>query len=364
MDNSKKKLMFVTGSLSDGGAERVISILASGCADLGADVTIVIMREKKRIYELSQNVKVLQVKCDSKKFKVFSRIYELHNAIKNSNADVVIPFLPIITLYIIISNIGIGRKIITSERADPYKSIFSKGYTMKDRAGNLLMRRLGMYNFADWMVFQTPDAQAYYSKRLKRKSSIIPNPLDTSALPKRYEGEREKRIVAAGRLSEEKNFSLLIKGFAEFHKEFPEYTMTIYGEGVQRRQLENEIVNLNMQQYISLPGFISNIPENIYKAAMYISTSNHEGISNSMLEALGVGLPTIVTDCPVGGARMFVKTDENGIIIPINDQQKLVSAMKKIAFNHEYAMQISVEATKICGKISADNICKQWLELV
>ena len=72
-----------------------------------------------------------------------------------------------------------------------------------------------------------------------------------------------------------------------------------------------QIQELGLGGSVKLPGFASNLPEEINKAAMYISTSNHEGISNSMLEALGMGIPTIVTDCPVGGSKMFVHTGDN-----------------------------------------------------
>ena len=77
-----------------------------------------------------------------------------------------------------------------------------------------------------------------------------------------------------------------------------------------------------------------------------------------------MGIPTIVTDCPVGGARMFVRTDENGILIPMNDEDALVAAMKKVAGDKEYAQRVSMNATRIRGEIAAENICKQWLELI
>ena len=84
---------------------------------------------------------------------------------KKSNADAVIPFLPIISLYTIIANIGVGKKMIMSERADPSAKLSKLPW--KDKIGSFLMRRCGLYGLADWMVFQTPDAQAYYSKDIQ-----------------------------------------------------------------------------------------------------------------------------------------------------------------------------------------------------
>ena len=61
-----KSVIFVTGSLADGGAEKVMSILASGCAELGADVTLVVLRPKKIVYPVSDKVKIVQFTDDGK----------------------------------------------------------------------------------------------------------------------------------------------------------------------------------------------------------------------------------------------------------------------------------------------------------
>lgn len=359
---SDKKVMFITGAISGGGAEKVISILANGCAELGAEVSLAILRERNESYAISDKVKVYRIK--SGRFKILSRIANLRRAIKDSGAGTLIPFLPLISLYTIIAATGLGRKYIMSERGDPNISIFAKNFSMKDRVGVLLMRRLQLYRVAHRMVFQTTDARDYYCRSIREKSVMIPNPLDCSRLPVCCEGERGKQIIAAGRFSEEKNFPMLLRGFARFREGFPEYTLTLCGEGAEGEKLKALAAELKINEYVEFPGFCDDIHQRMSRGAMYISTSNHEGISNSMLEALGMGLPTIVTDCPVGGARMFVRTDENGILIPMNDEDGLVEAMTKIASNSDYADRISTNAMKIREEIAAENICRRWLELV
>ncbi|MDD3747070.1 MAG: glycosyltransferase [Anaerostipes sp.] len=364
MDYSKKKVIFITGSLCDGGAEKVMSILASGCAEQGANTTLVVLREKKMVYSLSPHVNLVQIKVGKSKFKLIRRIIKLHKVLKYSEADVVIPFLPIISLYTLIANRGVRKRIIMSERGDPNVKYFNNKLSVKDRVGSFLMRDCGLFGKSYKMVFQTEDAKNFYSKSIQDKSTIIPNPLDISNLPEMFYGERKKKIVAVGRLSNEKNFSLLIKTFNEFHKKFPDYILYIYGEGKQREYLEQYINNLSLTDFVRMPGFISNVQSKIVDASMYISTSNHEGISNSLLEALGMGVPTIATDCPVGGSRMFVKTNETGILIPTNNSERLLEAMEKIVENKNYADQISKGALKIRNELSANEICRKWLDLV
>lgn len=361
MNIKDKKIMFVIGSLARGGAEKVMSILASQCAEIGTDVSLVLLDDAERCYLVSDMVKIYQV-CHRRN-KIVDCVKQLRRFIKEVDPDIIVPFLPIVTLCTMIANIGAGKRIIMSERADPNINIREIQAGIKYKATHILMRKIGMFYLADYMVFQTPDAQSYYGKKALKKGTVIPNPLDTSALPERFEGEREKKIIAAGRFSEEKNFPMLIRSFARFRKEFPEYTLELYGEGGLRGQLEALCKELNVEDSVLMPGFVSDLADRMVNAAMYVSTSNHEGISNSMLEALGMGVPTIVTDCPVGGAKMFVKTDKNGVLIDMEDEDALFNAMVKIASNKEYAEKISKNAVKIREELSAEKITEKWIEV-
>ena len=102
-----KKVVFVTGSLSDGGAEKVMSILASKCADMGNEVTLVVLRNKKIVYPVSSNVNLIHFNF-SGKMSVIKKIRELHKVLKEARAQAVIPFLSEISLYTLIANIGVG----------------------------------------------------------------------------------------------------------------------------------------------------------------------------------------------------------------------------------------------------------------
>lgn len=363
MDYKNKKIMFITGALSNGGAERVISILASSAAELGANVALVVLRDNRNTYEISNKVNVFQIKEDDKNFKVIRRIFKLREFIKVYNPGTLIPFLPIISLYTLFANIGIKKRLVFSERGDPNKKLFGKGTSLKDTVANLIMRKLKFFRIADWMVFQTPEAQLYYGKKIIKKSNIIPNPIDKQKLPKRFIGIRKDVIVAVGRLSEEKNFSMLLKAFSIFVKKHPTYKLSIYGEGNEYVKLLNEAKELNIDNKVSFHGFVKDVINRIADAKMYVSSSNHEGISNSLLEAMCMGIPTIATDCPIGGSRMFIKSHYNGILIEMNDTDGLCNAMYKIAEDNNFAEKLSTNSIKIIKELDADKICKEWLKI-
>ena len=363
MYKQKMKIMFIIGALSRGGAERVVSILSSECAEKQYEVSLVLLNNVERAYSVSDKVQIYQIDADNKKLKEIIRMRELRKIIKQVKPDIIAPFLPSVSLYTMISSIGIKKKLIMSERADPNINVRSPKLSRKEKIFHILMRQIELFSIADHMVFQTPDAQSYYSKKLQKKSTVIPNPLDTTALPTRFEGEREKRVVAAGRFSDEKNFPMLIRAFARFSKDYPDYVLELYGEGALKSEFDSLCSELDIQDKVIMPGFVSDLAKRMVNASMYVSTSNHEGISNSMLEALGMGVPSIVTDCPVGGAKMFVKTDENGVLIKMSDEDALYNAMVKIASDKEYSEKISKNAIKIREELDSKKITEKWIEV-
>ena len=142
---------------------------------------------------------------------------------------------------------------------------------------------------------------------------------------------------------------------------FPE---SVQKRGVIEDELRAQIKSLNLEDRILLPGFASNILEKVAPCSMYVSSSDFEGISNSMLEALGMGLPTVVTDCPVGGARMVITSGENGILVPVGDTKAMYEAMRSVLKDPTLATKLSQEAIKVRDKFPLCKIAKRWLDVL
>jgi glycosyltransferase involved in cell wall biosynthesis len=97
---------------------------------------------------------------------------------------------------------------------------------------------------------------------------------------------------------------------------------------------------------------------------MFVSSSDFEGMSNSMLEALGLGLPCVCTDCPAGGAAAVIEDGVNGLLVPVGDSGKMYEAMKKIAQNPDLAKQLSENSVKIRETQSVEKIIEKWMEII
>ena len=93
---------------------------------------------------------------------------------------------------------------------------------------------------------------------------------------------------------------------------------------------------------------------------MYVSSANYEGISNSMLEALGMGIPTIVTDCPAGGERMFIEHMVNGLLVRVGDAEGLYRSMKLLIEDEKITDSFSRRSPSIKNEINSKSIMRMW----
>lgn len=334
-------IMFSTGCLKKGGAERVISNLANYFVK-DNDVSIVTTIKGEQYYELDKHINVysLDKVTTNENFllKNIKRIRNLKKVIKEVKPDVIVSFLPEPSYRILLLKLfNRNLKIIVSVRNDPK-------IEYKSKINNMLMKLL--YPKADGFVFQTSEAKDYFCRKIKNKSIVIPNPVNEIFICEPFNGKREKTIVTVGRLEKQKNHALLIDAFSKISNKYDDYKLIIYGEGSLRSELEQKIENLKIKDKVILAGQVDEINKVIYKAGMFVLSSDYEGMPNALLEAMALGLPCISTDCPCGGPREIIDNNINGILVPINDSIKLSKTIEKIILNDKKRINYSKEANK------------------
>lgn len=123
--------------------------------------------------------------------------------------------------------------------------------------------------------------------------------------------------ISVGRLDYRKNYEDLIRAFQKVVKDFPNARLMIIGEGEYRPKLEQIICELQLQNFVSLPGFISHPESLVSRSNYYVSSSLYEGVSNSILESLALGIPVIATNCP-SGIREIITEGENGYLVSMS----------------------------------------------
>ena len=348
-----KKIVFVIGSLGIGGAERVISILANYFSKNGYDVSIILFYQHNRIdYVLDKDVKIIPVVAKGNKLsRILSRVTSLRKIIRSIMPDIVISFLTEINIYMIIAMAQMSVPLVISERNDP-----------KNDPKQKLLRilRWVTYKRSNGIVFQTEQAKDYFS-HLKIKSTVIPNPI-TGKLPNACAYvNRQNTIVSVCRLTKQKNIPMLIEAFSRLPEAIKaSFSVEIYGEGPLKEELQALVDIKGLTQSVLFKGFSKNIHEDILKSKLYVSTSDYEGISNSMLEALALGIPTICTDCPVGGARLAIQNNYNGVLVEVGDIDQLQNAMLRVLTDKSFSISISSHFMEIREKFSEKNIIMLW----
>ena len=346
----KKRILLVGHTMDRGGASHVLSILANNLSEKGFDVELAFLRIRNA-YDISAKVKLTAL-CQPDEGVGFCKAYKkLRNLYKNTKADIIISFLLPINCITILATRGLRKKIIISERNDP--KIASSRW-------QFYLSKI-IYPLADYCVFQTKRVQSYYLNKCKLKSSIIINPIDTTSFPRKG-NYSQKSFVAVGKLWPQKNHILLLDAFAAFSKEHNDYILKIYGEGPLRKSIEERIDKLNLADKVFLMGNQPDIVNKIVNEGVFVLTSDYEGLSNALMEAMCVGMPCISTRC--AGADELITDGANGVLIDVGNTTQLVKAMDFMANSLDDRERIGLEAIKYRYSCSTDTIVEQWINVI
>ena len=301
-------------------------------------------------YPIDEKVKVWfaedEVKCPS----ILKKVFWLRNHIKNDRPDVVIAFMLEVYCVTLASLIGVSVPVISSERIDPHFFGRAKGLLRW-----LLLRR------TTHLVVQTVRIKDFYSAKLQSRTTIIPNPV-TDKVFSLTPTLKQKRIIAVGRLAYQKNYPMMFRAFAKVHHDFPDWQLVVYGNGPQKEEIRGVIERLGMEGHIILAGKSDHVVEEMNKSSLFVMSSNYEGMSNALLEAVCVGLPVISTD--VSGARDLITEGVNGYIVPVGNERALTLALSSMLSSPEKMDEMGRQSKALAPRFREEQIVGQWEELI
>lgn len=349
------KLFVFCSSLGAGGAERVLSVLSGPLADHYTEVQYITWYDKDVFYNIDARINIISIEKEIGTHNKFRKLRWLRKYIKSESPDLVLSFSAPFNMIALTSLLFTEVKIIVAERVDPRSF----------RWGKLLrITRNLLYKKANGILVQTEYCKDYFKGNLYNKSEVIFNPIVMPAekIGSALSANKANIIVSAGRLVNQKRHDLLIRIFAKFRQIHPDYKLVIYGEGEERTTLERLIDDLALNDCVSLPGVTENLWNKIISAKMFVMTSLFEGMSNSFIEAMCLGLPCISTK--VSGATDLIESEGNGILINIDDETALFNAMEKLVTNVDFSNHIAYNATKLYERLNVNAISQQWIEYI
>jgi len=346
----KKSLVFFDGTLMQGGAERVISILSNRLCKMGFSIQILLLYDREIVYDIDPAVTITIVEKSTGSKNLVKNLLWIRHFFK-THADVVVSFLAPFNMLALVACAGLKLKTIVADRNDP-RHIPSKFVTRKLRDF--------LYRFADGVVLQTKYNQSYFSKSIQKKSVVIYNPVDLGS--KRglaLHTPKQPRIVSVGRLMPQKNQQMLIEAFAEATKNAPEYQLVIYGEGPSRVELEEKIASLGLDGRVLLPGQTKDVFNAVASAELFVLSSDYEGMPNALIEAMCLGLPCISTK--VSGATDLIQNGKNGILVNIGQTAELAAQIAELLNNPALRTAYAQEATLLNDMLDSQKIVAEWL---
>lgn len=350
------------GGVGIGGSDRVVTLLANAMIELGWRVDICVLTDDRSVDRAVHPDVQLHflgsLRPRSKRGRAVARIssgIRMIRRYRRSNPEsVIVSFIAWVNICAAIASIGFRGPLVLSERTNPA--------TDPSWAPARLVRNV-CYSAADTIVFQTPDALAYFRQGIAAKGVVIVNPV-TPDLPLWDPSSDSFHFVAASRLESQKNVGLMIRAFAIVASEHPTSFLTVYGEGKERRQLEQLIAELGLETNVSLAGHVGDVHLRMKSASAFVLSSDFEGMPNSLLEAMSMGMPVIATDCPIGGPRMLVANGVNGLLVPAGDAQSLASAMRRLADDRGLAVRMGERARASSARYELSAVAESWAQLV
>lgn len=378
MNSSRYKVVFCTPALySAGGVERVVAVKATYFAEqLGYDVTVVVTEGngRKCFFPISDQVKIINYELDFEELwrlpfwkKIIVFIRKQHLFKKKLTADLlrIHPDFTISTLrreinFLTQVNDG-SRKIgelhvnranyrnFDKKNTNFVKNIFAK-YWMKNLVSDL--KRL------DKMVVLTDSALNDWPEI----SNIIKIP---DALPFKLDAKCDlsaKRLVSIGRYAYDKGNDLLLQVWSIIEKQFPDWTLDIYGNG-NIEPYKEQMISLGLDpQRCHLYGAITDVIKEYMSSSIFVFPSRFEGFGLVLIEAMACGVPVVSFDCE-NGPRSIITDQVDGFLIPPFDVKTFAEKVMLLMQNEQLRRLMGNNAFKAALQYDIDKIGLQWKQL-
>lgn len=363
-----------------GGIERIVSIKANYLVEVyGYDVTIVVANQKKQVpfFKLNEKIKIVDLNIDydnalSQPF--FKRLYLRHKLQKEHKKK--------LAKYLLTNHPDIVISTFTHEAAflpqikDGSKKIlgfhFCKGHKIKmAKAFHFGFITKLAYYYRCWqeenIIIPKYDQFIVLTKEdeISWKEKICNVKYISNILPFEKEGKSEltqKHVIAVGRLDGQKGFNRLIDIWALVTKKHPDWILDIYGKGRDHKALQSQIDNYGISDTTVIHQPDQNIKDHYLNSSIFVMTSIYEGLPMTLLEANGLGLPSVCYDFPCG-PKDVIKDGINGFLIKDGDSNTFADKLLTLIENDNIRKLMGQEAYRMSERYSCKNIMREWVNL-
>ena len=170
-------------------------------------------------------------------------------------------------------------------------------------------------------------------------------------------------VVAAGRLTPQKGFDLLIRAFAQVVEERPEWTLRIFGDGPQRGRLERMIRERGLEEHVFLMGSVDDLGSELSEASVFALSSRFEGFGLVIVEAMSKGVPVVSFRCRRGPAEI-ITDGVDGLLVRPRDVRGLAAGMLRLIDDEDERRRLGAAAVQTAARYDLGSVSSRWLELL
>lgn len=344
------RIIILTDVVGNGGAEREASIFANELVKYGYEIYIMCTSDAKIDYSVDSRVSIQLIpfytRVNNPVVRIFIRWMNAFRLIRHIHADFILPFCvrPWLYIFFWLSTLFSKTKMLYLVRINLNQYKYPK--EKRERKIGKLVAHL-----VPGIWIQTEEQRKYFPKYLQKKIFMVPNAIDTRFLRiSKRERKSIVRFITVGRIHPQKNQKMLINAFEKMMIVTGEtdVTLTIYGRSRNYcKETEEELKELIKRKclgdHVLLPGWIEDIDRAYEEADAFVFSSDYEGMPNALMEAMAVGLPCISTDCQTGPSEL-ITSGENGILVPVGDEDAMAEAMIYVVKNPMQALKMGENA--------------------
>jgi GalNAc-alpha-(1->4)-GalNAc-alpha-(1->3)-diNAcBac-PP-undecaprenol alpha-1,4-N-acetyl-D-galactosaminyltransferase len=318
------KVIFLAGSMNQGGAELQLLSLAKLFKDKGHEVEIFALTDYDFYVPFVQSHSI-QYTCLKNNQSKLKRVFLTAEKFRNSKPDLIISYLKIVSQVAIAAKLlsGSKSKLIVGERTSLKKPWHDLYYF------NLLL-------LADYITVNSVSKLNYLKGKfplLKGRIGFVPNIIDVDNFTPKIPVKHENRVVKlayVGRISPEKNVLALVQATSELIKDKYNISLDLFGDNKNKvyfKEVSEQIRNTSINKKITFKGPLKDVREAYENTDLICLVSHYEGFSNVLAEALACGIPIIASD--IEENRFLVEDGVNGFLVNHNDIEDIARGIKQ-----------------------------------
>ena len=219
------------------------------------------------------------------------------------------------------------------------------------------------YPELDALAVLTLDDLRDYGGMLKEaRTRVVRIPNALPELPGEPAGTREKVVMAAGRVTWQKGFDLLIEAYEPIARRHPDWRLEIYGDGARRRALRRRVARLHAHNDIFLMGVSNRLSERMSQASIFALSSRYEGFGMVIVEAMSKGLAVVSFDCPRGPSEI-IDSGRDGVLVENKNVEALRGALLELIEDPDRRSRYGEAALEKAKQFDLTAIGPRWEEL-